>query len=232
MNKIMKIERKYPSSRVFRITCAPNVEPITRNELCGLLYESRTDTEWAVQECLEDSKVIAGTNLSYEEYNEYGEVVAPFMEKYFDKLSKKEIWAGSMSCLQFEKYMGWNYSDDGKDINGFLIEHSHDSVLSDERFIHPRHKGPVEWLSEDEFEAFYCKNEKSLFDELKENNILNYKKTVEKLREIVDVQCLDGNWNYSPYSHGLANGLILALSIVDGKSPKFLKASKEWLNGE
>ena len=55
-------------------------------------------------------------------------------------------------------------------------------------------------------------------------------KTIEKrLDDILKVQCMNGNWNYDPYMHGMANGLILAQSIVTEKEPQFLNAPKQWL---
>ena len=45
---------------------------------------------------------------------------------------------------------------------------------------------------------------------------------VEKLREATRVQCTDGNWNWDPYMHGMANGMILAMAIVDGADPDYL----------
>ena len=52
---------------------------------------------------------------------------------------------------------------------------------------------------------------------------------IETLKDLIKVQCSEGNWNYDAYMHGLANGLIVALSCLDGKSPKFMSAPKEWL---
>jgi hypothetical protein len=50
-----------------------------------------------------------------------------------------------------------------------------------------------------------------------------------KLEELLKIQLQDGNWNYDPYMHGMANGLILAVAIMKDEEPKFLKASGEWL---
>ncbi len=52
----------------------------------------------------------------------------------------------------------------------------------------------------------------------------------KSLDDLIAVQCAEGNWNYDAYMHGLANGLILAKSIVDNNSPAFLKAPKMWLS--
>ena len=49
------------------------------------------------------------------------------------------------------------------------------------------------------------------------------------LQDCLDVQCSNGNWNYSPYMLGLANGMILARSILTGEEAQFLDAPEEWL---
>ena len=45
---------------------------------------------------------------------------------------------------------------------------------------------------------------------------------IEKLRDLLAVQCTDGNWNYSPYMFGMANGIIFSLSVLTGKEPEYL----------
>jgi hypothetical protein len=54
---------------------------------------------------------------------------------------------------------------------------------------------------------------------------------LEKLRDLVKTQCSDGNWNYDPYMHGMANGLICALAVLEGKEPKYMDAPSGWLRG-
>ena len=54
---------------------------------------------------------------------------------------------------------------------------------------------------------------------------------VSNLKDVLKVQCSNGNWNYDNYMHGLANGLILALSLVNNDDdPKFLNAPEKWLS--
>jgi len=55
------------------------------------------------------------------------------------------------------------------------------------------------------------------------------KTEIETLKELIDIQCSDGNWNYDPYMHGMANGMILALSLFEGGAPEYLDAPEEWL---
>ena len=55
-------------------------------------------------------------------------------------------------------------------------------------------------------------------------------KRIDKLEDITKVQCLDGNWNYDSYMHGMANGLILAKSILEDKDPIYLDPPLKWLS--
>jgi hypothetical protein len=52
---------------------------------------------------------------------------------------------------------------------------------------------------------------------------------INTLREIVNIQGWDGNWNYDPYMHGLYNGLEFALSIMEKRDPVFKEAPEVWL---
>jgi len=47
--------------------------------------------------------------------------------------------------------------------------------------------------------------------------------------DLLKVQCSSGNWNYEPYMHGMANGMILMRSVVSGEDAKFLEAPDHWL---
>ena len=51
---------------------------------------------------------------------------------------------------------------------------------------------------------------------------------LEALEEITKIQCNDGNWNFDPYMHGMANGMILALATVKDEEPEYLEAPKKW----
>lgn len=52
---------------------------------------------------------------------------------------------------------------------------------------------------------------------------------LQTLRDMTQVQCSDGTWNYGPYMQGMANGMIFALSLFDGGEPKYLDAPDVWL---
>lgn len=51
----------------------------------------------------------------------------------------------------------------------------------------------------------------------------------QTISDMIDIQCSDGNWNYSEYMLGLANGLIAAASCIDGTDPVYLDAPDVWM---
>lgn len=55
-------------------------------------------------------------------------------------------------------------------------------------------------------------------------------KLIQELKSICALQCADGNWNFDHYMHGMANGLIFAVSIMEGKETKYLDAPDKWLD--
>lgn len=52
---------------------------------------------------------------------------------------------------------------------------------------------------------------------------------IKQLQDLLDIQCSYGNWNYDPYMHGMANGMILAMSLLKNEEPVYLDAPAEWL---
>ncbi len=56
-----------------------------------------------------------------------------------------------------------------------------------------------------------------------------HKQRLSTLREMTDVQCTSGNWDYDNYMHGLANGMIYAISVIDDCPANFLDAPAVWL---
>ena len=54
------------------------------------------------------------------------------------------------------------------------------------------------------------------------------KEIIERLKDVVNIQKMMGNWDFDPYMHGMANGLILAQAILKDQDPKFLDAPKVW----
>lgn len=54
-------------------------------------------------------------------------------------------------------------------------------------------------------------------------------KNIKALDDLVKIQCSDGNWNFNPYMHGMANGMILALSLFKGVDVIFLEPPEVWI---
>jgi len=54
-------------------------------------------------------------------------------------------------------------------------------------------------------------------------------KLKKDLQDLLDVQCSHGNWNYDPYMQGMANGMILAMSLITKDDPKFLDPPDKWI---
>jgi hypothetical protein len=53
-------------------------------------------------------------------------------------------------------------------------------------------------------------------------------KRIKAIKDVLKVQLQPGNWDYDPYMHGMTNGMILCLSILEDKHPNFKEAPKEW----
>ncbi len=53
---------------------------------------------------------------------------------------------------------------------------------------------------------------------------------IARLKEMMEVQGADGNWNYDSYMHGMYNGMVFALSIMEAGRPDYRDAPEEWLH--
>lgn len=53
---------------------------------------------------------------------------------------------------------------------------------------------------------------------------------IKTMEDLTDIQTQYGNWNYDPYMHGMANGMILCLAIMRGEElVEYKDAPTEWL---
>lgn len=50
-----------------------------------------------------------------------------------------------------------------------------------------------------------------------------------KMREMLDVQGADGNWNYNEYMLGMYNGMEFMLSMAEGREPVYKSRPEKWL---
>ncbi len=65
-----------------------------------------------------------------------------------------------------------------------------------------------------------------------EQKIKRLVERINKVEELRSIQCKDGNWDYDEYMRGLANGLILAISVLTETDPQWKeKIEKEPTNG-
>lgn len=55
------------------------------------------------------------------------------------------------------------------------------------------------------------------------------KKEIEAMKETLQIQGYDGNWNYDEYMFGMYNGMELMMSIAEDREPIFKEKPKEWL---
>jgi hypothetical protein len=50
---------------------------------------------------------------------------------------------------------------------------------------------------------------------------------LKRLQRMIAIQSSKGNYDFNPYMHGVANGLILAQAILTDEVPKYLDAPKQ-----
>lgn len=46
----------------------------------------------------------------------------------------------------------------------------------------------------------------------------SFEDRIKMLKKLLDIQKSEGNWNYDEYQFGFANGMILALSVIEDTS--------------
>lgn len=51
---------------------------------------------------------------------------------------------------------------------------------------------------------------------------------VSAAKDQLKTQSSKGIWDYDPYMHGMANGMILAVATITGEDPNFLDAPEKW----
>jgi hypothetical protein len=52
---------------------------------------------------------------------------------------------------------------------------------------------------------------------------------IEKMREMLEVQGQEGNWNYDEYMHGMYNGMEYMLSVAENRAPVYREKPEMWL---
>ena len=56
------------------------------------------------------------------------------------------------------------------------------------------------------------------------------KELLEEYQKLLDIQLSDGNWNYDPYMHGMANGMLLFYCMAenDTTTPNYKSPPEYW----
>lgn len=49
------------------------------------------------------------------------------------------------------------------------------------------------------------------------------------LKDLTKIQTSEGNWNYDSYMHGMANGMLCSVAVIEDREPLYLTAPKQWL---
>jgi len=63
---------------------------------------------------------------------------------------------------------------------------------------------------------------------IKEDIMTEIEDGIQRLQRLIEAYKSQKAWNENPYRHGLVNGLILALAIVEDIEPEFM-TSKDYL---
>lgn len=58
--------------------------------------------------------------------------------------------------------------------------------------------------------------------------VLLTQEMLEEFNGFIDLMSSPGNYDFDPYLHGMANGMIFMKSLVDGKEPQYLEAPTTW----
>jgi hypothetical protein len=53
---------------------------------------------------------------------------------------------------------------------------------------------------------------------------------VAKMREMLEVQGRDGNWNYDAYMQGMYNGMEFMVALAEGRDPVFRSPPEKWID--
>jgi hypothetical protein len=84
--------------------------------------------------------------------------------------------------------------------------------------------------SQEDLDDMLSAKEEAMKSRLQEiTGIEKLQKGKKHIDNAVDIQTMDGNWDYCEYMHGLANGLIFAQACLNGETPKYLEAPERWL---
>jgi hypothetical protein len=64
------------------------------------------------------------------------------------------------------------------------------------------------------------------------DQMIRVQDVLDEFDELLAIQTSSGNWDYNPYMHGMANGMILMRTIISGEEPDYLDAPEHWREDE
>ena len=86
-----------------------------------------------------------------------------------------------------------------------------------------RQANPTWWRTKEDPNAQYGKSHwTDPDDQIRVQDIL------DEFDLLLDIQLSPGNWDFDPYLHGMANGILLMRSIVSGEDPEYMEAPEQW----
>lgn len=53
---------------------------------------------------------------------------------------------------------------------------------------------------------------------------------IEKVKELLEIQGSEGNWNCNSYMHGFYNGIELSLSVIENRDPIYRDAPEKFID--
>jgi len=86
-----------------------------------------------------------------------------------------------------------------------------------------RQANPSWWRTNEEtFTSYYDDPWVEPDDEIRAQDIL------DEFDILLDIQLSPGNWDFDPYLHGMANGMLLMRAIISGETPEYREAPEQW----
>jgi hypothetical protein len=138
----------------------------------------------------------------------------------YDWIPKNEVWLDDTVVLAERKLVLQHELHERKLMNqGMEYEQAHGRALRVEDKVY-RQANPSWWGTDSSGHQTKPADPREL---------VSVQQLLDEFDDLLGIACADGNWNYDPYMHGMANGMILMRSMVSGEEPKYLDAPEEWL---
>lgn len=96
-------------------------------------------------------------------------------------------------------------------------------------------KALLEAMSDEDFERYLGMSNGMIFaekevDDLGSEGLTDFEKRLGEFKDLVRIQCNTGNFDYDGYMHGMANGMLFAEAVLEGREPEYKEAPERWLS--